>query len=112
MYKRYFGVAIAAVMLAGCSSGITLPGGGKTETIHAAYQCDDGQSLDVTYYNQAPNRLAVVKKGPQPTIVMVNVIAGSGAKYVGNAYEWWTKGNSGTFTQLMGNKATECKSAR
>ncbi len=111
MYKRYLGMAVAALMLVGCGSRIALPGGGKTETTHVVYQCHDGEPLDVAYYNQQPNMLAVVKKGQQPAIVMVNVIAGSGAKYVGNAYEWWTKGDNGTFTQLMDDKTTECKSA-
>jgi membrane-bound inhibitor of C-type lysozyme len=35
------------------------------------------------------------------TLVAVAVMSGSGARYVGQHYEWWTKGDGATFTDLM-----------
>ncbi len=109
MSLRVVSLAMFTLLLAGCDNGkITLPGSGKTEVTKTIMHCDDGQTLEATYYNNDPNALAVVKKGDNPEYVLVNVIAGSGAKYDGNIYEWWTKGSTGTFTDLMEQKSTEC----
>jgi membrane-bound inhibitor of C-type lysozyme len=111
MNRGYLATAMAAAfMLAGCNTTGPLPGNEKAQKTQVTYQCSDGEQLAATYYNGDPNRLAIVKKGNQPALVMVNVVAGSGAKYVGNIYEWWTKGDSGNFTQLMDNTITECRS--
>ena len=59
------------------------------------YDCDHHDPITVRYLNAAPNFLALVpvKEG---TLAFVNVISGSGAKYVASKYEWFTKGNSAT----------------
>jgi len=109
MDKRYIAAAIVAAVLTGCSSSFSVPGRGNTETSQLVYQCEDGQRLDITYYNNDPNRLAVIKTAGEPAIVMANVISGSGAKYNGNVYQWWSKGRSGSFSDLMKDKTTECQ---
>ena len=109
MFKDYINVAVMALTLTGCSASFSLPGPGETATSRAVYQCDDGQRLAVVYYHKDLNRIAVVKKGSEPEIVMVNVISGSGAKYNGNVYQWWSKGHSGSFTDLMKDQTTECQ---
>ncbi|QKJ87057.1 lysozyme inhibitor [Paramixta manurensis] len=104
---------VAALTLSACQQRqaptLTLPGQGPQQTSRLVYHCDDGTQLSVTYYNNDLNRLAVVAIPGQGEVVMANVIAASGAKYDGNAFEWWTKGNSGTFSRLMDDKHTECK---
>jgi len=67
-------------------------------TVH--YQCDGGSALTVRYFNSPDNRIAILRM-PDKTLLTVNVISGSGARYVGDRYEWWTKGNEGTLRDLM-----------
>ncbi|MGD8203154.1 MliC family protein [Pantoea sp. FN0305] len=109
MHKNQAGLAVIAMLLCGCSTPYSLPGKGVTDTTQAVYRCDDGQRLEVTYYNNQPNALAVIKKGDGPEIVMANVISGSGAKYNGNTWQWWSKGRSGIFSDLMKDTTTECQ---
>lgn len=109
MYKNQTALAVCVCLLTGCSATYSLPGAGVTEVSQTTYQCDDGQRLAVTYYNKQPNALAVVKKGGEPEVVMANVISGSGAKYNGNIWQWWSKGQNGIFSDLMNNSSTTCQ---
>ena len=47
------------------------------------------------------------------TIVTVAVLSGSGARYVGQTLQWWTKGEEATFTDLTkgGDAGEVCKTA-
>ena len=40
--------------------------------------------------------MPIVKLGDD-TVLMVNVLSASGARYAGQQYVWWTKGNSADF---------------
>lgn len=48
----------------------------------------------------------------QQKVMLVNVIAASGAKYVGGVYEWWTKGKEGTLTNVQNQKMFQCQEVK
>src|SRR6476469_480727 len=59
------------------------------------YDCEHHDPIVVKYLNAAPNFLALIPieaDGATKTMLFVNVISGSGAKYVAGKYEWWSKG--------------------
>lgn len=60
--------------------------GAEGETI--AYACADGQALKARYPD---DKTAVVEYGGQTRTLTVAVSA-SGARYVGEGLQWWTKG--------------------
>ncbi len=64
------------------------------------YQCDGGKTLTVRYFNGAENQAAILRPAGKP-MLFVNVVSGSGARYVAGPYEWWTKGHEGTLRDLM-----------
>jgi membrane-bound inhibitor of C-type lysozyme len=76
---------------------IDLPGAAERQTV--AYACDGGRKVTAEYINAGANSLAIVILGEQ-TILMVSVLSGSGARYAGQQYVWWTKGNSADFYDL------------
>ncbi|WP_019223023.1 MliC family protein [Bartonella rattaustraliani] len=71
------------------------------ETI--TYQCDmekNKERVEATYHNAEGISLVDFKwKGKR--VIASNVIAASGAKYVGGPYIWWTKGDEATFYDLL-----------
>lgn len=71
------------------------------------YDCENGEEFHVTYINAGENHLAVIPVGDADRI-FVNVIAASGARYVAQELEWWTKGNEATFTDLLENSSKAC----
>ncbi|MFE0015130.1 MliC family protein [Mesorhizobium sp. NPDC059054] len=91
---------------------LKLPGKEKPRTTSVAYACP-GQEVAVSYVNTSANQFAVLDLG-KTTVVAVSVIGGSGARYVGQQYEWWTKGSEATFTDLMQSpqKPVTCKQAK
>ena len=78
---------------------IDLPDG-PVDRQTVTYSCGDNRTITAEYINAGNNSLAIVDLGEGP-VVMVNVLAGSGAKYVGQQYEWWTKGNDANLTDLI-----------
>lgn len=78
---------------------IPLPKGMKAQTINATYRCADGSRLAVTYYNAPPVALASLTVGGE-FVVLANVLSGSGARYAGGRFVWWSKGNGGDLTDL------------
>ena len=76
---------------------IDLPGTAERQTV--TYACSDGRKVSAEYINAGDNSLAIVKLGDE-TVLMVSVISGSGARYAGQQYIWWTEGNSADFYDL------------
>jgi membrane-bound inhibitor of C-type lysozyme len=76
---------------------IDLPGAAERQTV--AYSCDGDRKVTAEYVNAGANSLAIVKLGDE-TVLMVNVLSASGARYAGQQYVWWTKGNSADFYDL------------
>ncbi len=89
---------------------VALPLDGATLTT-AAYSCNGGEPFQVRYLNAGPNSLALIPIDGEERI-FVNVISGSGARYVAAQYEWWSKGDSATLTNLMEEgSAQDCVAA-
>lgn len=87
-------VTLFAMLAANPAFGATITvevPGEAPETTTVAYTCDGGQAISATYINATDNSLAVLKIG-DATVVAANVLAGSGARYAGGKYIWWTKG--------------------
>lgn len=106
--------SLLAMTVAASATTVTikLPGKEKPQTTKVAYACP-GRKMAVTYINTSGNQFAVLDLG-KTTVVAVSVISGSGARYVGQQYEWWTKGKEATFTDLMQNpqKPVTCTEAK
>jgi membrane-bound inhibitor of C-type lysozyme len=100
-------LALAAMLSGGADTSVDLiiKLNGNIERNIVQYQCDDEQSLTVEYINAAPTFLAMLDAGGGQTI-FVNVMSGSGARYVSGQYEWFTKGTDATFTDLMADEGT------
>ncbi|WP_246564277.1 MliC family protein [Ancylobacter sonchi] len=94
---------LALCMAAGAAGAdtltIPLPKGARAQTIHAAYRCADGGRLKVSYYNAPPVALASLTVGGE-FVVLANVLSGSGARYAGGRFIWWSKGNNGDLYDL------------
>ena len=69
------------------------------------YHCEGMEPFAVDFINAAPNFLAIVPIEGQ-SLVFVNVLSGSGARYASGRYEFWTKGGEATLTDLMADPPT------
>lgn len=89
---------------------IPLPMTGESSMIPVEYSCGEGETLQVTYVNAGENRLAILPVEGASRI-FVNVISASGARYVAGKYEWWSKGDTGSLTDLIEEGSRrECRS--
>lgn len=88
MNLRNHMLAALALTLAGCAA--TAPD--RSSAIESAswvnYVCTDGQVVQATYPN---SDTALVKIKGQTHSLHV-AISGSGARYIGDGWQWWTKG--------------------
>ena len=67
----------------------------------ATYQCADGKSLTVTYWNTDNGQsFALLPVGGNP-LLFVDTLSASGAKYQTGRYTWWTKGHNGDLYDAM-----------
>lgn len=66
-----------------------------SQPVTVAYACADGSSLTATY----SGRDATVEYGGR-THAMTTEISASGARYVGDGLQWWTRGDEGTVTPM------------
>ncbi len=100
---RFSAAIIASAAMIGMASaaGITIPvaDGTSVEEISARYDCGD-RTIDVVYINAGSVSLAVLELD-DGKVVAANVISGSGARYAGDRYIWWNKGNEATLYDLM-----------
>ncbi len=87
------------------SAQVVLSLAGSFERNIVEYQCEGLEPFKVDFINAKPNFLAIVPIGPE-RLVFVNVMSGSGAKYVAGQYEFWTKGSEATLTDLMADPQT------
>lgn len=91
--------AIASIPAFASEIKIDLPGEGTTEIRPVFYKCDGEPPVSATYINAPGNALGILRIGDQ-TVVIVNVLAASGAKYAGGKYIWWTKGTEADLYDL------------
>lgn len=90
----------ASSAFAAVSVGLGLSISGNAEVKVTPYICQ-GQDdpLTVQYVNAAPNFLALIPVEEQ-TLIFVNTISGSGAKYESGRYIWWNKGTDATLSDV------------
>jgi membrane-bound inhibitor of C-type lysozyme len=81
---------------------IELPGNETPQVAKVTYACGE-RRVTATYINTAANQFAVLDLG-DATVAMVTVLSGSGARYAGQQYEWCTKGEEATLTDLRSEK--------
>jgi membrane-bound inhibitor of C-type lysozyme len=115
---RLIGIAMVATLLAAPAVAqnstitIPLPSGQKVERMKVAYTCNGGLKVQAEYFNAQPIALATISV-KKDFVVLANVLAGSGAKYAGGQYIWWTKGdNADLYDLTKGDNAppVSCKS--
>jgi len=64
-----------------------------------SYDCDGDLKVKADYINAESVSLAILTFG-ENFVIASNVIAGSGARYAGGQFEWWTKGDEGTLRDM------------
>lgn len=89
---------LAALALAGCSKGEPAPLAESAPTAPAwtIYVCEDGRIVQALYPDSRTARVRV----PGGEHVLTVARSGSGARYVGEGLQWWTKGDEGMLAPL------------
>jgi len=77
---------------------LTVPQIQTATTNTLRYKCSGGNSLTVQYMNTKNKQSFALLTVDGRKLLFVNVLAASGAKYVGDHYTWWTKGPEGSLT--------------
>jgi membrane-bound inhibitor of C-type lysozyme len=77
-----------ALACAGAACAGQQPTGGSATTSWTTYACSDGQTVQAAYPDT--NTAWVKIKGQTHTLHIV--MSGSGARYTGEGWQWWTKG--------------------
>lgn len=89
---RSFLILLFAAALAGCASpeseGPASTAPDSVPASQAVYSCESGRTVQASY---PTDNTAVVEYEGQ-TLQMEVAVSGSGARYVGDELEWWTKG--------------------
>ncbi|MEO5321809.1 MliC family protein [Mesorhizobium sp. CC13] len=101
MRLTFTAIILAAATSAAMASTVTfeLPGEVAVERNTVGYKCGN-QAVKAEYINAGSTSLAVLTLGDD-TVVTVNVLSGSGAKYAGQQYVWWTKGDNADLYDLF-----------
>jgi len=73
---------------------------GDAEVRSVVYECEGVEPFAVKYLNSNPNFLAIVPVGGAD-LIFVNVLSGSGARYVAGSFEWSTSGSDASFSDLQ-----------
>ena len=78
---------------------IPLPNDTTVEKVETVYQCATDK-VEAVYFNAG--EISLVRLGLKDGVtVAANVISGSGAKYQGGIYVWWSKGEEADLYDLM-----------
>ncbi len=91
--------ATTSPVLADVSIGVGLSVTGDSEVKVTKYDCTGHDPVTVQYLNAAPNFLALIPIEGQ-TLIFVNTISASGAKYESGQYVWWNKGSDATLSDV------------
>ncbi|WP_210411722.1 MliC family protein [Rhodoferax sediminis] len=89
-YSPGLSAIVMAATLAGCATPGVHQGTGQAATVIASfvYRCESGRIIEAAY--RADGTAAV--RYAEQTHLMHVAVSGSGARYVGDGLEWWTKG--------------------
>ena len=103
--------ALCTPAFAGASLTIPLETGTEANIITARYSCAGGAPFAVQYINAGENSLALIPVDGSERVFVATVSA-SGARYVSDAHEWWSKGDGATLDDTMTEEpATDCAPA-
>ncbi|MGX7002566.1 MliC family protein [Caballeronia sp. KNU42] len=91
-------LCLAAVTHSAAAMPLTVPQIQTATTNTLRYECHGGSTLTVQYMNTKNKQSFALLTVDGRKMLFVNVLAGSGAKYVGDHYTWWTKGPEGSLT--------------
>ncbi|WP_147093148.1 MliC family protein [Swaminathania salitolerans] len=92
---------------------IPLDPGTEVTRLDVVYRCDGDEGkanrdlrsrlpagdVEVSYLNAGENSLAVVPVTGKK-LILSNVISGSGVRYAGGVYIWWSKGDTAQFADV------------
>ena len=92
-------ILLATPALADATIGVGLTVTGDSQIKTTKYDCTGHDPMVVQYLNAAPNFLALIPIEGQ-TLVFVNTISASGAKYESGQYVWWDKGSDATLSDV------------
>lgn len=87
-------VSTEAAAAGGAEVILRVPGAGAVDRQTVQYDCD-GESVDAEYINAGPLSLVTFSIGGH-YIAASGIISGSGARYAGGRYIWWTEGEEAT----------------
>ncbi|MBP6117591.1 MAG: MliC family protein [Neisseriaceae bacterium] len=75
------------------------------------YQCANNQEVKVRAYQKGSSHLIDLQLPNKEQHTLAQVVAASGEKYQGNIYEWWGKGETAYFTNIMNGpqEGVECR---
>jgi membrane-bound inhibitor of C-type lysozyme len=99
------GLSLAASNASAGEITIQLPDDIDVTVNSVLYKCGD-QHVSATYYNAGDNSLVELEMEDN-TVIAANVLSGSGAKYAGGIYVWWTKGETADLYNLMDDPEQE-----
>ncbi|WP_244813874.1 MliC family protein [Caballeronia sp. Lep1P3] len=83
---------------------LTVPQVQTASTQTTRYDCKDGKTVSVQYTNTRNRQSFAALTVDGRKLLFVNVIAGSGARYVADQYTWWTKGPDANLYDEMAAK--------
>lgn len=81
-------VLASAALLAACSS-LSSGGTDKAAAETATYACESGATISASYPDTETATIVYQEREHKMRIA----VSGSGARYVGDGLEWWTKGS-------------------
>jgi membrane-bound inhibitor of C-type lysozyme len=94
--KRLFAFLIAACGLVVAHGAfampLTVPQIQTASSQTTRYVCQDGKRIAVEYTNTRNHQSFAALTVDGRKLLFVNVMSGSGARYVADRYTWWTKG--------------------
>ena len=103
--KRFLTFTIAGgAAQAALAMPLTVPQIQAESTQTTRYDCKDGKTVSVQYTNTRNRQSFAALTVDGRKLLFVNVIAGSGAKYVADQYTWWTKGPQANLSDEMAAK--------
>lgn len=82
----------------GASITIEVPGAKEISSQRVAYRCGD-ETVQAEYFNAGPVSLVSLSLRGE-FVVASNVLSGSGARYAGNRFIWWSKGKTADLYDL------------
>ena len=74
-----------------------------TESLSINYACESGYSLRVSY----PDNDTAIVEYEGDIVQLASTVSGSGARYSGDGWVWWTQGDAGTLYRQANENAPE-----